>query len=75
MRTLYGTLTLHRRVLGWRGWCDRCRQHHHHGWASSSPDPQHRAAHCRGGGGDYYIALDGDYSQLLAKWARLNGRG
>jgi hypothetical protein len=78
-RVLYGTLSLHGKVLGWKGWCDRCRQHHNHGWNAASTEPQPRTAHCRTGGlgEDYLIAfVDGDYTALFAEWkARNQGRG
>jgi hypothetical protein len=69
--TLFGTLSLQGRVLIWRGRCDRCRAYHTHGWASSSPERQHRVGHRRNAGGpEYYIALQGDHSEVLAQYAR-----
>jgi hypothetical protein len=73
--TLYGTLSLHRGVLGWRGWCQRCKMYHFHGWNSSSPEPQHRVGHCRNAGSpDYMIALSGNQDELLERWAKLQAR-
>jgi hypothetical protein len=84
MRTLFGSLSLYKSVLSWRSLCDVCTAadrrrrpvYHVHGWGSPLPDRQHRVNHCRGNSDeDYYIALDGVYTELLAEYAKTRAAG